>query len=114
MVHGNEKLFWDYGSWSTTAEKSYIQSSNQESYNIEVPMIGITKEELSVYVENNILFVSAKPKTKKNFAREAKYSWYLNEDADASNINAKLENGLLMLSVARIKPIKKSVNIQIN
>lgn len=105
-------LFWDLP--VATSTKTYDQSVTADAYTIQIPMVGITKNDLKVNIDDNKLIVSANPPNKSKFITEHKYSWFLNEDSDISNINAKLDNGLLTLIVPKIKPTKRAVNIQIN
>lgn len=91
----------------------YHQEANETSYTITAPMIGISKADLSVNVENNNLIVYGKPSVKSRWAIPFKQVWALNEDVDVNNINAKLENGLLTLTVPRVKPATRTVNVTV-
>ncbi len=92
---------------------NYAQYSNEKSYTIEAPMIGVTKEDLKVNIIDNTLVVSAAPSAKSHFSTGFNQSWSLNEDADINNINARLENGLLTLTIPRFKPSTRTVNVTV-
>lgn len=91
----------------------YMQVSNETAYVINAPMIGVTKADLTVNVVDNNLIVSAVPSVKSRWSNEFKQTWILNEDADTANISAKLENGLLTLTVPRVKPATRTVNVTV-
>lgn len=91
----------------------YVQVSNEAAYVISAPMIGVTKADLTVNVVDNNLVVSAVPSVKSRWSAEFKQTWILNDDADTTNISAKLENGLLTLTVPRAKPSTRTVNVTV-
>lgn len=92
----------------------YMQTSDDKQVVIEMTVPGISKEDLKVDVVENVLTVEAKPKVKSRFAKELKQSWNLSKDIDIDNIGAELKNGLLTLTLPKVKPLKKTVNINIS
>jgi len=90
------------------------QSSNENEHVIEVPLVGITRDQLTVDVQEDLLTVVAKTESKSSFVKNFHQKWRLPVDADADNVSAKLENGLLTLTVPRVKPVKKVVNVTVN
>lgn len=105
------KEFSDYPKISTDSYHTY---STKEAYTIEMPLIGVTKEEMEVKVEKNYLHINAKPTKTSKYIKNTTLTFSLNEDGDTDNIAAKLENGLLTVTIPRFKPEKKMVNIKIN
>lgn len=105
--------FFSAGMNTTVQKTQYTQSSNEAAYTISAPMIGVSKTDLTVNVVDNSLVVNATPSVKSRWSTEFKQTWILNEDADVANINAKLENGLLTLTIPRIKPATRTVNVTI-
>jgi HSP20 family molecular chaperone IbpA len=98
---------------STHRHDTYAQYSDANSYTIEAPMIGVVKEDLSISVESNRLIVRVKGSVKSRFTTNFARDWVLNDDADVSAINANLANGLLTLTVPRVKPVQRTVNITV-
>jgi len=96
-----------------TTNSKYVQASNENAYTIEAPMVGVTKQDLMVNVEGNRLIVKANASVKSRFSNNFHQEWILNEDADISAINAHLSNGLLTLTIPRVKPTVRSVNVTI-
>lgn len=93
---------------------NYHSYSTKDSYIIEMPLVGITKEELSVKVDGDYLKVEASPSKKSKFVKNTVIHFSLRDDASVENIVAKLENGLLNLTIPKSNPEKKAVNIKVN
>lgn len=94
--------------------ENYFFTTNEDNYILEVPMVGITKENLSIVIEDNRLTVSAKADDKVSYyAKEFKQTWYIPKDANVDELSAKLEYGVLRLTVGRVKPVKKVVNVAV-
>lgn len=93
---------------------TYFTFATKENYLVEVPLVGITKEELIVKVENGFLVVEAKPAKTSKFVKGTAISFTLAEDADETNVSARLENGLLTVTIPRSASNKRSVNVKIN
>ena len=99
---------------------------NENGYELELNVPGRNKEDFKISVENGLLSVSFEKKEenktegKKTLRREFSYqsftrSFNLDENIDADNIQAKYENGVLILALPKkeqAKPAKKEINIQ--
>jgi HSP20 family protein len=97
----------------------------EKSYEIELAAPGFKKEDFRINVENGILNISAETKAeeeekKKNFTRrEFSYnsfsrSFTLPENASEDKIEAKYENGVLKLDLAKkalAAPKKKEIAV---
>lgn len=98
----------------TYTKDEYYVSSDEKQWNIEMPLPGISRDNLKIDIEDNMLTVQAVPTVKSKASRAVKKSWYIDETIDVSSIVAKLENGLLTISLPKIKPTKKSVAVTIS
>ena len=98
----------------TYIKDEYYVNTDDKQWNIEMPLPGISKDNLKVDVENNMLTIQATSTIKSKAVRNVKKSWYLDENIDISNITAKLDNGLLIITLPKNKPTKKSVAINIS
>lgn len=87
-------------------------SENQHEFLIEFVAPGFNKEEIGISVEENLLVVSGEHKTEKekkenNYTRKEyayqnfKRSFNLPENADTDKIEAKLNNGILTISLSK-------------
>ena len=89
-----------YGSTTAT---NYLFNSNENTYNLEIPMIGILKENLTIDVQDDKLTISAKADNKVSYyAKDFKQSWALPKDVNVDAVAAKLEHGVLNVSVPRV------------
>ena len=106
------------GSFGGTISSYPHSTANESGYKIEVPLIGISKEELNLDMElvrgTKYITITADPKNKTTWVRSYKMSYPLEDDADIQNVEAKLENGLLTVKIPKIKPEKKVVNVKVN
>ena len=108
------QMFSNHPSWSDSVSVgSYHQHSNDNEIVIEVPLVGMTQENVAVEVVNNMLKVSAKTDNTSRYTRNFDQSWVLTKDSDIDNISAKLENGLLKVHIPRVKPVKRVINVAV-
>lgn len=98
----------------------------EKSYKIELAIPGFKKEDIKVNIENEVLTISAETKGEKEDKNE-KYtrkefsynsftrSFQLPKTANSEKVDAKYENGLLKLEVAKkeeaIKQGRKEISI---
>lgn len=93
--------------------KEYAQYSTEQGYSVEVPAIGVKKEDINVTVEQGVLTVSTKPSVDSRYSKEFTCSWSLPETVDPETVSAKLEHGLLTVSLAKAKLPNKKVNVTV-
>ncbi|NDL67418.1 Hsp20/alpha crystallin family protein [Anaerotalea alkaliphila] len=97
----------------------------ENAYLVYADLPGVKKEELSVEVDNDVLFISVEKKEeideeKEQYVRKERRSMNLKrsfrlEGVDAEGIQAKLEEGVLTLELPKKEPEqpkKKSIDIQ--
>jgi HSP20 family protein len=93
---------------------------NKESYNVDLLVPGLNKEDFKINLEGKVLTVSAeraaeeKDENKKQLRREFSFrsfkrSFNLNETVDASKIEAKYENGILKLNLPKKEIVQDAV-----
>jgi len=78
---------WDYG---------FDVSRTESGYEIEVPVPGFNSSNLEVMLKDGILTVNA-----KNDRRTLSRSFSVPEDVDSEKITAKVEDGMLQISLER-------------
>ncbi|MBV8244948.1 MAG: Hsp20/alpha crystallin family protein [Candidatus Eremiobacteraeota bacterium] len=83
---------------------------NESGFVVEVAVPGFRPEDLDVTVESEVLAITGKTE-KRSFTR----SLVLPEEIDTENIGAKVENGLLTLTLAFVpKVAPKKIEIKTN
>lgn len=100
--------------YTPTNGVNYLFNSNEDVYTLEVPMVGILKENLTIDVVDDKLTISAKADNKvSSFAKDFKQTWQVAKDSNVEGVVAKLEHGVLTVTVPRIKPLKKVVSVAV-
>jgi len=94
----------------------------EEGLNIDIACVGLTKKDIDLTIEGDILRVEYKKESgsneaeyiQRNIAKRAfNFGWRISRRFDLSKLNAKLENGLLHLYAPLADEAKpKSVTIK--
>ncbi|MCB0728810.1 MAG: Hsp20/alpha crystallin family protein [Ignavibacteria bacterium] len=126
-VFGN-RLFTDWENLNLT--KSYTPKVNitedRDNFNIKMELPGLTKDDIKLAVENNVLAVSGskKEETKsedKNvivnelFYGEFSRNFNLSKDIKIDAIDAEFKDGILNITLPKVeeaKPVVKEINIK--
>ncbi|MBP9191136.1 MAG: Hsp20/alpha crystallin family protein [Ignavibacteria bacterium] len=126
-VFGNQ-LFSNWENMNLT--KSYTPKVNitedRDNFNIKMELPGLTKEDIKLSVENNVLSVSGskKEETKtedKNvivnelFYGEFSRNFNLSKDIKIEAIDAEFKDGILNITLPKVeeaKPVVKEINIK--
>lgn len=93
---------------------SYDFSKTDTDYKYTIVATGIQKNDLNIEVVDGCLVLKAKPSVKTRFSKDLNHLIYLFEDVDAENITANLSDGLLTVTLPKIKQAKKNVKITIS
>ncbi len=109
---------------------SYVPAANfsegKEKYNLDLSAPGFEKEDFKIEVNKGVLTVSGEHKTEKeteekNFTRKEfifgsfQRSFVLPEEVDENAIDAKYENGILRISLAKKAELQKaSIEIKVS
>lgn len=74
----------------------YDVTRTENGYEVEVPVPGFKPEQIDVTFQDDVISVNAKSE-RRSFSR----SFTVPEDVDGDKIEAKVENGMLVLTLAR-------------
>ena len=86
---------------------SVTQDENTTTLQLDVP--GLTRDQLSISIEGNQVRLNSV----EGAPRQVQRAWELAADIDAANSSAKLENGVLTLTLARVAPESKATTLTI-
>jgi len=93
----------------------YVESSTDTDYFLEMPIVGVPKENVKVEFEDNLLTINVTADPKSKYTRSFKDSFVLNKSFyDFEAATAKLENGLLTVRIPKVKPAKKTFSVSVN
>ena len=89
---------------------SYRIEQDDKAYTLSFDLPGIAKEQLSIGIEANVVRLETLPEA----ARQYKAAYQLPQDIDVAASQAKLENGVLTLKLAKVQPESKVTKLAIN
>jgi HSP20 family protein len=93
-----DKTFND--TFGNFANEDVKHEENNIVVTLDIP--GVAKENVEIEFETNILTVTAKRDEEKTYNGK----WKISQDVNAEKISAKLENGVLSLTLPKKKPTK--------
>ncbi|HAV19765.1 MAG TPA: hypothetical protein DCX17_01915 [Firmicutes bacterium] len=99
------------GNWMTQGLQTDIKETDND-FELSINVPGIKKENIDVTLENGYLTITAEQKEEQNdesttyvrrerFYRSACRSFFVGEDVQQKDIKAKMENGVLTLTVPK-------------
>jgi HSP20 family protein len=91
-------------------QRSLQLEQDDKAWTVTLDVPGLAKDELSIGIENNIVRIDSKADAK----RQLKAAYELPQDIDASASDAKLENGVLTLKLAKKAPVNNVAQLAIN
>ena len=93
---------------SSTAGCTVTQDDKATTLQLDVP--GLAREQLQISIEGNVV----KLQSVAGAPRQVQRAWELADEIDATASTAKLENGVLTLTLARMVPTDKSVQLVVH
>ncbi len=93
---------------STAAGCTVTHDDKATTLQLDVP--GLARDQLQISIEGNVV----KLQSVEGAPRQVQRAWELAEDIDAAASTAKLENGVLTLTLARLVPADKSVQLVVH
>ena len=92
---------------TTSAGCSVTQGDKTTTLQLDVP--GLAREQLSISIEGNVVRLSSV----EGAPRQVQRAWELATDIDAANSAARLENGVLTLTLARVVPESRATTLTV-
>jgi HSP20 family protein len=91
------------------ATRGFNVEQDDKAWAVSLDMPGVARDDLSITIEGNIVRIETKAEAKRQF----KAAYELPQDIDASASGAKLENGVLTLTLAKQVPVSNARQIEI-
>lgn len=82
---------------------------NEEAWTVSLDVPGVSREQLTIDVDGAVVRVQ----TVQDAARQYRAAYELPAEIDAAATSAKLENGVLTLTLARKKPVVTARQIEV-
>ena len=99
---------------SSFADNTVSRSANVEdletAYTLQLDVPGVPKEQLDIGIEGDVVRISSKA----DAPRQLKAAWRFPLEIDTANSSAKLENGVLQLSLGKKVPVSNVSALMIN
>ena len=89
---------------------NYRITQDEQAYSLQFDLPGIAKEQLSIGIEGNVVRIESQPDAPRSY----KTAYELPLDIDVSASDAKLENGVLTLKLAKKLPVSNVSTLAIN
>lgn len=95
----------------------YRVSSDSDNHSIQISLPGHDKESVKISIEDSRLLIKAEASEEiSQFAKSESFRFKLPKDCNPKEIDAKMKNGILTVSIAKIveKPESKRIEIAID
>lgn len=93
----------------TPASTGVKVEQNEEAWTVSLDVPGVSREQLSINVDGTVVRVQ----TVQDAPRQYKAAYELPAEIDAEATSAKLENGVLTLTLAKKKPVVTARQIEV-
>lgn len=91
-------------------QQSAVTSQDDTSYTLTFDMPGIAKDQLSIGIEGSVVRLNSK----EGASRAYKAAYELPQDIDVAGSEARLENGVLTLKLAKQIPVSRVTELAVN
>ena len=91
------------------AAPGFQVEQDEKAWTVTLDLPGVAKEDLAITIEGAIVRIE----TRKEATRQVKAAYELPQDIDAQASGAKLENGVLTLTLAKQQPVSTARQIEV-
>ncbi|MDA7417208.1 Hsp20/alpha crystallin family protein [Xenophilus arseniciresistens] len=91
------------------ARRSLDVQEDDKGWTLSLDVPGIAREQLNIGIEGAVVRIE----TLADAARQYKAAYELPQEIDAAASEARLENGVLVLKLAKLAPVNKTVSLTI-
>ena len=82
---------------------------DDKAWTISLDLPGVSREELTIGIEGAVVQIETKAEARRKF----KAAYELPLEIDAANSSAKLENGVLTLTLGKLVPVSKVTTLEV-
>lgn len=94
----------------TDAQRGLSVEQDDKAWTITLDVPGLAREDLGIGIEGKAVRIESRAEAKRQF----KAAYELPQPIDAAASNARLENGVLTLTLAKLVPVSNVTTLQIN
>jgi HSP20 family protein len=93
----------------SNAASGFDVEQDDKAWNVTLDLPGVARDDLSITIEGSVVRIETKAEAKRQF----KAAYELPQDIDAGASGAKLENGVLTLTLAKQVPVSNARQIEV-
>lgn len=94
---------------SASASAAFTATQDEQATTLQLDVPGLSREQLQLRLEGAQVHLTSV----EDAPRKVQRSWELGHEIDVAASNAKLENGVLTLRLAKLAPVDKAVTLSI-
>ena len=91
-------------------QKAASITQDEKGYTLSFDVPGVAKDQIGIDIEGNVVRIE----TREGAPRQYKAAYELPQDIDASQSEAKLDNGVLTLKLGKLVPVSKATTLNVN
>lgn len=91
------------------ATPGYSVTQDDKTVTLQLDVPGLSRDQLTITIDGNQVRLNSVEGAPRNVQR----GWELADEIDASASSAKLENGVLTLTLAKVVPVSKATQLAI-
>ncbi|AYQ28984.1 MULTISPECIES: Hsp20/alpha crystallin family protein [unclassified Polaromonas] len=92
----------------TTAKAASVEDQ-EKAYTLQLDVPGLAREQLDISIEGDVVRIASKEEA----SRKVKAAWRFPLEIDTANSSAKLENGVLTLTLGKKIPVSNVTRLDI-
>ena len=93
----------------TNATRGFNVEQDDKAWTVTLDLPGVTREELSIATEGSVVRIETKAEAKRQY----KAAYELPQEIDVEATAARLENGVLTLTLAKKQPVSNARVIEV-
>ena len=94
---------------SASASAAFTATQDEHATTLQLDVPGVSRDQLQLRLEGAQVHLTSV----EGAPRKVQRSWELDHEIDVAASNAKLENGVLTLRLAKLAPVDKAVTLNI-
>ena len=94
---------------SADTSKSASVEDQEKTYSLQLDVPGLNREQLEIGIEGDVVRIASKP----DAARSVKAAWRFPLEIDVASSTAKLEHGVLTLTLGKKTPVSNVSQLEI-
>ncbi|MDI9330372.1 MAG: Hsp20/alpha crystallin family protein [Alphaproteobacteria bacterium] len=91
------------------AQPGLPASQVEKAYELSLDMPGVSREQVKIDIEGAVVRIETLPEAKRQY----RGAYEMPQEIDPQSSSAKLENGVLSLTLAKLQPVSKAHSLMV-